>query len=187
MSTWPTGWRQHALRHAEVPITQFALDVLDLWEKATPRDRYTNNPLGAPAHGFNAPRALQGGYAQFPTMQAFYSAFKTAVHSGPGKPLLSALAASDSHSVAWRAINQLKWPANATETDYPSTVLDKIVDGVPKNWGTKKPSERRTVGVQGNTSAAQRNTAIQAAAFHHAAHRINDAAKAIDYIVRRTR
>src|ERR1700749_525480 len=181
MSTWPTGWRQHALRHAEVPITQFALDALDLWEKATPTDRDTNNPLGAPAHGVNAPRALEGVYAQFPNMHAFYNAFKPAVHSGPGKPLLSALAASESHSVAWRAINQLKWPANATETDYPSTVLDKIVAGVPKNWGTKTPPERRTEGVPGTTSAAQGNSAIQAAALPHAAHRINDAAKAIDY------
>jgi hypothetical protein len=185
VTTWPTGWRQHALRRADVPITQFALDVLHLWEQATPTDRYTNNPLGAPAHTFNAPKALQGNYAQFPTMQAFYDAFKTTVHGGGSKPLLTALAANDKHSVAWRAINGLKWPANDTETDYPSTILDRISGDVPKSWGTKNPSERKTVGVQGNTSAAQRNTAAQTAALHHAIHNINDASRAIDYIVRR--
>lgn len=185
MTTWPTGWRQHALRRAEVPITQFALDVLHAWEQATPTDRYTNNPLGVPSHGYNAPRALHGNYAQFPTMQHFYDAFKTAVHSGTAKPLLSALAANDKHSVAWRAINQLKWPGNDTETDYPSTVLDKITEGIPANWKTAKPEDRKTVGVQGNTNAAQRNTAVQAAALHHAAHHIDGAAKAVEYIVRR--
>jgi hypothetical protein len=185
MSTWPTGWREHALRRADVPITQFALDILNLWEQATPTDRYTNNPLGAPAHGNSAPRALQGGYAQFPTMQAFYDAFMKAVHAGKGKPLLSALGANDSHAEAWRAINGLRWPANTTETDYPSTVLDKVVGNVPKSWGTKKPAERKTVGVEGATAAAQRNTAAQSAALHHAVNNINDASRAVEYLVRR--
>lgn len=185
MTTWPTGWREHALRRAEIPITQFALDVLHSWEQSTPTDRYTNNPLGVPSHGFNAPRALLGRYAQFPTMQAFYTAFKTAAHAGSGKPLYTALAVNDKHSVAWRAINQLKWPGNDTETDYPAAVLDRVTEALPKSWKVSKPEDRKTVGVTGNTNAVQRTAAIQAAALHYAAHNINDGARAVEYLVRR--
>lgn len=185
MNAWPSGWREHALRCAEVPITQFALDVLHSWEQSTPTDRYTNNPLGVPSRGFNAPRALNGNYAQFPTMQAFYDAFRTAVHSGHAKPLLSALAANDKHSVAWRAINQLKWPANDTETDYPAAVLDRVTENIPKAWKTSEPGARKTVGAPDGAASQKRNTAAQGIALHHAAHNIVDGARAIDYLVRR--
>lgn len=185
MNMWPTGWREHTLRAADVPIEQFALDILNLWEQATPTDRYTNNPLGMPHHGFGAPRALQGDYAQFPTMQAFYSAFAKAAHTGSGKPLFTALAVNDKHSAAWRAINQLNWPANATETDYPATILDRVTEKLPAHWKVSAPEDRKTVGVQGNTNAVRPNTVIQNLALHHAAHNIVDGTKAIEYLVRR--
>lgn len=185
MSTWPTGWRQHALRHADVPITQFALDVLHSWEQATPTDRWTNNPLGMPASGYSAQRAFASPYAAFPTMQEFYTAFRTAVHAGHGKPLLTALGAQDKYSVAWRAISQLNWPASKTETDYPTHLLDRVTEGLPKGWKTHKPEDRKTVGGTAHATTETRIAATQAAALHHASSNINDAARGIEYIVRR--
>jgi hypothetical protein len=118
-------------------------------------------------------------------MQAFYAAFKTAVHAGSGKPLLTALAVNEKHSVAWRAINGLNWPGNATETDYPAAVLDRVTEALPKSWKVSAPEDRKTVGNTGTATTAQRNSAIQSAALHHGAHNIVDATRAIDYIVRR--
>lgn len=184
MSQWPTGWRQHTLRAAEIPVTQFALDILHYWEQSTPTDRYTNNPLGMPAHGYNVPRALNGLYAQFPTMTAFYKAFTKAAHAGTGKPLFSALATQDKHSHAWRTINGLNWPANSTETDYPAVILDHVRGAIPEHWNISEPADRKTVGVSKAATSQIRATAAQNMALHHAAHNIGSAADAIAYIVR---
>jgi hypothetical protein len=184
MNPWPTGWREHALRRAEIPINDFTMDVLNLWERATPTDRWTNNPLGIPAEGFSAPRALRSNYAAFPTMQHFYTAFRTAAHMGHGSPLLSALATQEKYSVAWRAINQLGWPANGTETDYPSHVLDKVTEAIPANWKISKPEDRKTVGLSVTGSRRHSPVIKQAELLHQAASRVNDAAAAIAQIAR---
>lgn len=185
MSAWPAGWREHALRAAEIPITQFALDVLHLWERATPTDRWTNNPLGIPSHGFSAPRALKSPYAAFPTMQVFYKAFSTASHAGNGKPLFTMLSTQDKHSEAWRVVHSLKWPANDTETDYPSTLLDRLTDDVIAKMKVSKPSERKTVGITTDTASQHKMVHAQSQALHHAVSHITSASEAIAHIVRR--
>lgn len=184
MNTWPSGWREHTLRHAEIPITGFALEVLHLWERATPTGRYSNNPLGMPKHGYSSSATLDGRYAAFPTMQAFYTAFKTAAHAGPGKPLFTALAVNDKHSAAWRVIHALEWPANATETDYPAHVLDKVTGAVPKGASGKPASERKTVGKPASPTGGNLSAIRQAEVLHEASRHITDATRAIHHIAR---
>lgn len=152
MTSWPDGWQPEALRVAEIPATDFALQVLNLWQQATPTDRWTNNPLGMPAVGYASQQAFSTGYAAFPSMTAFYAAFKTAVHAKSGKPLFTALAAQDKLTAAWRAIHALGWPANLTETDYPATILDAVTDGSTAAMEASQPSARKSVGTASQRS-----------------------------------
>jgi hypothetical protein len=184
MNDWPTGWREHALRRADMPISQFALDVLHLWERSTPTGRYTNNPIGIPKHGYSASASLDGKYAAFPTMQAFYDAFRIAAHAGHGKPLLVALAVNDKHSVAWRAIHGLEWPANLTETDYPAHVLDKVSGALPKGASGKPASDRKTVGKPASRTGGNSSAVRQAELLHQASRNMSDATRAINHIAR---
>lgn len=185
MGNWPTGWREHTLRNAGIEINQFALDVLHMWEQATPTDRWTNNPLGMPSSGYSAPRAFNSPYAAFPTMTAFYKAFRTAAHAKEGKPLHVTLSTSDKHSEAWRVIHSLGWPANATETDYPATLLDKLTDDAIAKLNVSPKGQRKTVGVATATKSQHQQVHAQSQAVHHAASHINDSARAIEYIVRK--
>ena len=184
MSEWPSGWREHALRHAEVPVSQFALDVLHLWEQSTPTDRYTNNPLGMPKHGYSPSGALDGRYAAFPTMQAFYKALKTAIHAGEGKPLFTALAVNDRHASAWRAIHTLEWPANATETDYPVHLLDRVTGAMPKGASGTPAAARKSVGKPASRTGGNTSAIRQVELLHQASRHIGDATRAINHIAR---
>lgn len=185
MTEWSDGWREATLDAAGIEVTQFALDVLNYWQQATPTQAFTNNPLGIPSAGYGAPKALNTPYAAFPTMDAFRKAFNTAVHAGSGKPLLSALATQDKLTVAWRAIHGLKWPANLTETDYPATILDAVTDGSTAKLKVSKPSDRKTVGTAPRQTDVHAAIKAQQAALYHAANNIGNAADAITYITQR--
>lgn len=185
MTTWSDGWREALLNASGIEVTQFALDVLNYWEQATPTQGWTNNPLGMPASGYGVPKAFNTAYGAFPTPDAFRQAFSKAVHDKPGKPLLSALATQDKLSVAWRAIHSLGWPANQTETDYPSTILDAITDGSTADLKTSAPADRKTVGLSAQRTDVHRMIANQGNALHHAVTNIGNAADAMNYVIRR--
>lgn len=179
---WPSSWRENALRGAEIPLSDFALNVLHLWEQSTPTSRWTNNPLGIPSEGFSAPRALGSLYAAFPSMNAFVKAFATAAHSGHDKPLYTALGTSESYAELWRVIHQLGWPANGTETDHPIKVLDKTDEAVRNRLQSVTPSERKTVGLTEAPASQLAAIRTQAQALHHASNNFNSMPLAIKYI-----
>lgn len=187
MTQWPDGWREALLEAAGIPETQFALDVLNYWEQATPTPRWTNNPLGMPSFGTGAPKAFNTAYAAFPTQDAMRKAFSIQVHSGPGKPLLSALATQDKLTVAWRAIHGLKWPANNTETDYPATILDALDAATRAKMKASPKSARKTVGTSEAGPDVHAMIRAQNQALYHAVNNIGDASKAINYVVKRMR
>lgn len=182
MTNWPSSWRENTLRMSDIPISDFALNVLHLWEQSTPTDRWTNNPLGVPAEGYAAPRALGSPYAAFPSMNAFFKAFTTAAHAGNGKPLYTMLGTSENHAEAWRVIHSLNWPANLTETDHPVKVLDKTDEGVRERIQSTKPGERKTVGVE--PASVSHRTAIRAQmdALHQTATQHTNTSLAIKFI-----
>lgn len=184
MNTWPSGWKEAALRAAEIEPTDFNTRILHLWEQATPTDRWTNNPLGMPAAEYATPRALGSAYAAFPTMGHFRRAFASAAHRGGNKPLYTALGTSESKAELYRVIHALGWPANGTETDYPSTILDEIEEAMRAGLMSKKPGDRKTVGVAPAVVDAHQAMRAQARALHHAVTRIGDTSSAIQYVVR---
>lgn len=185
MTTWSDGWREALLTAAGIEVNQFALDVLNYWEQATPTQSWTNNPLGIPAAGYGVPKAFNTAFGAFPTPDAFRQAFNKAVHDGVGKPLLSALATQDKLTVAWRAIHALNWPGNLTETDYPATILDAVTDGSTPDAKVSSPADRKTVGLSPQRTDVHSMIQNQGAALHHAVNNISSAADAIKYVVQR--
>ena len=179
MTNWPDGWQVAMLENADIPATAFALQVINLWQQATPTQRWTNNPLGIPAHGYSASRAGNTAYAAFPTFSAMNAAFKLAAHSKLGKPLYTALAQQDKLTVAWRAIHALGWPANDTETDYPATILDAVTDSSVTAMKASKASDRRSVGTGDTRTDVHGTIATHGQAFYQSAANIRGSARAL--------
>lgn len=179
MTDWPDGWQQDALQAADIPVTDFAVRVLTLWAASTPTPRWTNNPIGIPGGQFGSPRVANTPYAGFPTMTAFESAFKIAVHAKTGKPLYTAIAAQDRLYVAWRAIHALGWPANATETDYPVMILDAATDDATASMRARKSGTRKTVGLAGTRSNVHAVIQTHGQSFYQSAANINSASRAL--------
>lgn len=180
MTDWDDGWQIQALKDAGISVTDFAVQVLTLWAAATPTVRWTNNPLGMPAAGFSSQRMGNTAYAAFPTMPAFGAAFKIEVHSKSGKPLFTALAAQDKLSVVWRTVHALGWPANSTETDYPSTILDAVTDASTAAMKASKPGARKTVGLADTRSNVHAVIQTHGQLFYQSAANINSAGRALN-------
>lgn len=185
MATWPDSWRENALRASGVPVTQFALDVLSAWRQSTPTEPWTNNPLGMAAKDTGKPRALNTPYAVFTSIGDFTTAFKRFMKSGNGTALLHQLISANSLASTWREIHALKWPANATETDYPAVLLDRMEEAYRSKLATKAASERKSAGTQQAPQVVKDAAKLQGMALHHAAKSFADGRQAIGYLVRR--
>jgi hypothetical protein len=184
VSMWPDAWRETTMRVSGIPVTQYGLDVLSAWRRSTPLIAQTYNPLGMPYRGTRYPGYLGTPYAVFPGITAFADEFKRFTHSAKGRDILHVLISGESLAQAWRAIHALGWPANATETDHPVVLLDMLEERYRSKMATRAVAQRRTTGIvqaPPETHAAIRQ---QARVLHHAANHINDASRAISYIVR---
>lgn len=184
MTGWASGWQEATLRASGIPVSQFALDVLSAWRKSTPVIPPTNNPLGMPARGNNAAPYLNTLYAAFPSITAFATAFKRFTASSKGAELLHVLVMGESLTDAYRAIHALGWPANRTETDYPSALLDMVEAKYRSKLQTRDVKSRKTTGIVQAPADVHAAVKQQAAMMHHAASTINDTSKAIGYIMR---
>lgn len=182
MPRWESGWREYALRHAGLEPTQFAVDVLNDWMESTPTQPWTNNPLGFPQHGYSPTRAMKSPYAAFPTMPHFHDAFKRLLSTKSAHELRLALSGDGAYAEVWRAVNSLKWPANGTETDYPSRVLDRTEASYRETAQSVRPEHRSTVGLGPASSGAHRDSAHQLLALHEAATRFDDLNSALRHI-----
>lgn len=187
MATWPTGWQQTVLRAASIPVTQFALDVLSAWQKSTPTEPWTNNPLGMPALSYGVPVALNTPYGAFPTMKSFRDAFMRAMARTGGANVAQALSMAQSYSEAWRAIHALKWPSNSTESEYPIALMDMVQAAYTskvQNSTRANPTTTGSTHAPPDVHSAMRQ---QAMSLHHAATTFNTASEAIAYLVKGNR
>lgn len=184
MIGWPSGWREATLRASGIPVTQFALDVLSAWQKSTPVVPATYNPVGMPAKGTSNVSYLGTPYALFSGVQSFTTAFAKFASTSKGTELTHALTAAQSLSDAYRAIHALGWPATATETDYPSALLDMLEDAYKAKMATRTPAKRKTAGLSKAPPDVHTAVRQQAAVLHTAATRFGDAGKAIGYIAK---
>lgn len=185
MTRWSSGWKEATLRHAEIPVTDFATTVLTAWASSTPTQPWTNNPLGMPAHGNNVPRALNTPYGLFPTMGAFRQAFARLLKTNSGVSLSRVLAAGDDLPDAWRAIHALGFPANRTETDYPVTLLDMLEDDYRAKMATRPVAKRRTVGTGKARPEVHDAMRAQSYAIAYASRAFDNGSAAIAHIMRR--
>ena len=153
-SNWPDGWISATLKDAGLPITDFTRKVMQAWQQSTPILPYTNNPLGMPTVKGQTGELMRTGYAMFATMPIFRAAFSVFLTSNAGQACRDALALGEKYSDAWKAIHGLPWPANTTETDWPSAVLDLTSESYRSQvQSTDDPKNRTTSGVIGTQTA----------------------------------
>lgn len=184
MSDWPQGWREATLKASGITVTPFALDVLSAWRRSTPLVPVTYNPLGMPARGTSNVRYLGTAYALFPGITAFSAAMALFLASPRGAGVRHALEAAERHSDAWRAVHALGWPATATETDYPSALLDMVEQRYRDKLASRDTARRRTAGTQKAAPDVHEGARHQAVILHHAAANISDARQAIQFVLR---
>lgn len=184
MIGWPTSWREDLLRHVDVPVSRFALDVLSAWEKSTPTQPWTNNPLGLSAQHTGMPPALNTPYAVFPSHAHFREAFGRLVRQRPGSDVIEALLHEDNHAHAWRAISGLKLPANETETDYPAHLMDMIEAKYRSKLKPTAASKRRSIGGGEPTVNPHHPVIVAAKKLHRASSEFQSLNDAIRHITR---
>lgn len=165
MPSWPADWQHKTLDAMGAQVTGQALTAIRAWKNSTPLPPLSNNPLGMPAGSSGAPSYLGTGYAIFPSMSAFYSAVSAWARSQAGKTVAGALNDSGGYPAAWRAISSLKWPASATETDYPSALLDLTADSYRESVAATPSAARKTSGTVGGESTSRPSLAAQQAAI----------------------
>lgn len=146
MTTWYSGWQNATLSYAALPLTQFSKDVLSLWQESTPLDRYTSNPIGMPQRGNSVRAVPNSAYALFADMTEFRQAFDKFINGKQGASLNAAIINGEALSDVWREIHRLKWPANATETDYPSAILSRIGSDQAARIASRSKGKRKSAG-----------------------------------------
>lgn len=177
----PDGWRSQTLTRADIPVNDFTLRVLSAWQQSTPLQPYTNNPLGMPYITGKSARLLTTDYAIFATMADFRTAFAAFIASPAGRNLREALSLDTKPAPVWRAIHALAWPASATETDWPSAVLDLATESTRMRLSTVQDASQRT------TSGTVGPTSTSAATFSDVAHQAMQSAGLINQATRAIR
>lgn len=181
---WPSTWRKSVLLTLEIEPTAFAHKALALWQKSTPLEPWTRNPLGVPAVG--SPRRTVTGtkYAIFPSYAEFNRALATALGGDGGMAVKAYLSDDGSISKLWRAIADLKWPASETESDYPAEIQNWMGETVSYRAGTGDKRGKRSSGTTGGLSSSEQRVMQAHRAMVTATQAKLDLASAINFIVR---
>lgn len=155
MNEWESNWAGYLAQETGSANTELTTRVLLLWQKSTPTEPWTNNPLGMPHTAKGAFRALSTDYGAFMSMRDFRTSFLGFLASEPGRRLRDALLLQDKLPPIWRAITDLHWPASLTETDYPSAILDVTTDDYRVKVKAAQADRRKTAGSIGPDSVAR--------------------------------
>lgn len=185
MTSWASNWKARTLDSIGVPATPFTLSVLSAWRKSTPLDPWTNNPLGMPAKLGKVARVPGTQYAMFRSIVDFYDAFAQFSKTPQGRNVVSALAADKGYGAIWRAIDALGWPASASESDWPSALLDLAGQTYADSVASIPVTARRSAGKPHATASVHEAMRGQAESLTHVAASFNDAVKATRYMIAR--
>jgi hypothetical protein len=166
-------------------VTPVGLAVLAAWRSSTPLDPWTNNPLGMPPQVKGTGLVPHTGYAAFPSIADFYTAFAIFTKSNRGKAVKDAIAAEKPYGEIWRAIDVLNWPGGKTETDYPAKVLDMATQAYRDSVDATPHPERKTSGVSHAPQSVHDAMRAQAASIHQATQAFSDSRKAVQYLIRK--
>jgi hypothetical protein len=146
---WVTTWTRSAARASGIEPTPYALKALALWNKSTPTEPWTINPVGIPASGY-ARRMVPGTkYALFNKYSEFNDALAKFLSTPAGMEIKTLLQSGDSTVKLWRAIHDLDWPAAKTESDWPELIHDWIGEEYRALLNIKPKSSSRSTGTVG--------------------------------------
>lgn len=185
MAGYPSNWVSMALGALGVPVTGSTIAVMRAWSKSTPLPVIANNPIGMPKGSSGAPAYMSTGYAIFPSMTGFYVALHAFARTQKGLTLANALSQDVPASATWRAVSGMSWPGTATETDYPSAVLDLTSATYRQSVQATAPSARKTSGVVGPRPTPSPTILNQARSLHQVADTVNSASERVAELLRR--
>lgn len=151
MNEWESNWSGYLALETGSTNAEFTERMFTLWQQSTPLEPWTNNPLGMPQTTQGAYRVLSTDYGAFMSMHDFRDAFLRFLASQPGRTLRDALLLQDKPAPVWRAVSSLHWPASATETDYPSAILDATTDDYRAKVNAARADQRKTSGTVGGS------------------------------------
>lgn len=179
-SDFPDGWITATLKACGLPVTDFTMKAMSAWADSTPMLAYTNNPIGMPAVKGKTLELMRTGYAMYPTMADFRTALAAFLVTVSGKDVRESFALDEKYSKVYRAVHALKWPANATETDWPSSVLDLTSESYRTKAATvASPADRKTSGAFGAQAPFGTGAAISSRNAARVASFIQDATTAV--------
>jgi hypothetical protein len=149
MAVWASTWPLSALRAAGIEPTPYARRTLALWNKSTPTEPWTRNPIGIPAKGYGVRKVPNTEYALFLSQQEFNDAFVKAMSGEAGGRIPGLIQSGESPAKLWRAVNGLPWPAAKTEGEWPYLLYVEIGEEYRKKLGVKDPQPSRSSGSHG--------------------------------------
>lgn len=182
MYNWADGWREALIDELGVTRSDFLMSALQAWQESTPLQPYTNNPLGMPYIKGSVPQLLNTDYGLFRDLAQFRASFVQFTMTESGAKLRNALVGGESLGPLYRAVNALNWPGNATETDYPSGLLDLMTITARARLQTAEASARKTAGTIGYTSAQGGGLGLIGNALQRAANAALGSANALNNV-----
>lgn len=177
-------WSRSALLAAGIEPTPYALKALTLWQKSTPLEAWTKNPIGLPAKGYSKRKIPGTDYALFLRTPDFNNAFVKALDGERDGQIRILLGEGSSTAKLWRAINSLQWPANTTENEWPREIYTWIGDEYRAKLGMKDPGPHKSSGSPGTINASQQMVINHTHAMVTAVQAKLDFARAVQFIVK---
>lgn len=185
MASWPTNWKTRTLTALGVTATPEALKIISAWQKSTPLDPWTNNPLGMPAKLGKTASVPGTQYAMFRSISDFYKVLSSFSKTPHGRSVVSELTGNAQPGPAWRAIAALDWPAAATETDWPAAVLDLAGEAYAASVDATPRARRRSAGKPRAAPAVHEAMRQQAHSIVQASAAFSDAKTAVRHLIGR--
>lgn len=185
MAGYPSNWISMALGALKSPVNGSTIAVMRAWSKSTPLPVIANNPIGMPKGSSGAPAYMGTGYAIFPSMTAFYVALTAFSRTRKGMELANALSQEVPAPATWRLASGMGWPGSATETDYPSAVLDLTALSYQQSINASPASTRKTSGMVGPRPTPAPTILNQARSLHQVANTVNSASERVAELLRR--
>ena len=147
-NAWASTWARSCLAGSGVPVNEYTLKAMALWNKSTPTEPWSMNPIGIPSKGFTRRSVPHTPYALFLKYADFSTAFSKALSSEQGLSVKAQLMSGDSIAKLWRAIRELNWPGVDTESDYPAELHTWIGDQYRDKLNIPTTSPRTSSGTR---------------------------------------
>lgn len=187
MSGWVSTWHMSLLRAAGMERTPYAKTALIKWQKSTPTEPWTHNPLGIPSKGYSNQAVPGTPYALFNKWADFNDAFVKAVARPEAADIRSYLSSGESPAKLWRAINSLGWPAATTEDNWPRELYTAIGDPFRAKLNLPERQTNRSSGTHDGTATDSHAVLQHQRAMITAVQTKQDLASAIAFIIKGVR